>query len=130
MSHSLQKLCLVLAAIAALGGCKTTLPRQMVSSNAALPVMERVALSANACWFKSKDPAFAAYKLAPELNSFSGAPRILLVPAHSPESRPLAVIQAAGNPAKLSAFGPLLAEPLGARISADASRWARGTLGC
>lgn len=130
MSLSLPNLCILLAAVAVLGGCKTTLPRPMVLSNAALPVMERVALSANACWFKSKDPAFAAYKLAPELNSFSGTPRILLVPANSPESRPLAVVQAAGNPAKLNAFGPLLAGPLGARISADASRWARGAQGC
>jgi len=92
--------------------------------------MERIALSANACWFKSKDPAFAAYKLAPELNSFSGVPRILLVHAHSPEARPLAVIQAQGNPAKLSAFGPLLAEPVGARITNDTNRWARGVQGC
>lgn len=39
------------------------------ASQAALPVMERVALGANACWFKSGDPAFKAYRLAPELNS-------------------------------------------------------------
>ncbi len=43
--------------------------------------MERVALGANGCWFKAKDPAFADYRLAPELNSFSGRPRILIVPA-------------------------------------------------
>ncbi len=96
----------------------------------ALSTMERVALSANQCWFKSRDPAFAEYKLAPELNSFSGRPRILLVKAHSPESRPLAVIQAEGNPARLEAFGPLLGSALAPRIQADSQRWAAGGRGC
>lgn len=113
----------------ALASCQSRVPAPAVGY-AALPVMERVALAANACWFKSKDPAFAAYKLAPELNSFSGQPRILLVAAHSPEARPLAVVQAQGNPARLSTFGPLLAQPIGNRIASDANRWAAGGKGC
>ncbi len=100
------------------------------SSQAALAVMERVALGANACWFKSGDPAFKAYRLAPELNSFSGRPRILLVPRNSPESRPMLVVHAEGNPAKLDAFGPAMNEPHAARISADVKRWANGGKGC
>jgi len=92
--------------------------------------MERVALGANGCWFKSADPAFKAYRLAPELNSFSGRPRILIVPRNSPEARPLAVVQAEGHPARLQAFGPLLSEPVGARITADVRRWAAGDEGC
>ncbi len=64
--------------------------------------MERVALGANSCWFKSGDAAFKNYRLAPELNSFSGRPRILIVPRKSPEARPLAVIQAEGQPARLA----------------------------
>jgi hypothetical protein len=130
VKHVLSLSGMSLLAVAVLAGCQSPSRRPAPIGNAALPVMERVALSANACWFKSKDPAFAAYKLAPELNSFSGTPRILLVHAHSPESRPLAVIQAEGNPARLSAFGPLLAEPVGQRISSDATRWARGMKGC
>jgi hypothetical protein len=92
--------------------------------------MERVALGANACWFKSGDAAFAAYKLAPELNSFSGRPRILVVHKGSPESRPLLVVQAEGNPAKLQAFGPIMSEPVSARVAADVNRWSAGGKSC
>lgn len=100
------------------------------ASRAALPVMERVALGANACWFKSGDPAFKQYRLAPELNSFSGRPRILLVPRNSPESRPMLVVQAEGNPAKVDAFGPAMNEPHAARITTDVKRWVNGGKGC
>ncbi|ARQ10347.1 hypothetical protein NXC12_CH02328 [Rhizobium etli] len=99
-------------------------------NRAALPTMERVALGANACWFKSRDPAFAAYKLAPELNSFSGRPRILLVHKGSPESRPLLVVQAEGSPAHLQAFGPMMSEPVAGRIAADVNRWSGGNRAC
>ena len=73
----------------------------------ALPVMERVALGASRCWFKSKDPAFSAYRLAPELNSFTG------------------------TPARLDAFGPLMDDAMiKARVNKDVSRWARGGKDC
>ena len=78
----------------------------------------------------SGDPAFKSYRMAPELNSFSGKPRILLVPAKNPNGLPLAVIEASGEPARLNAFGPLMAEPLGTRIADDARRWATGHTGC
>lgn len=96
----------------------------------ALSTMERVALGANGCWFKSGDAAFAAYKLAPELNSFSGRPRILVVHKGSPESRPLLVVQAEGNPAKMQAFGPMMSEPVAGRIAADVTRWSGGNRAC
>lgn len=127
---------LTIAALAALttalvAGCAPKAPAPAVQpGRAALPVMERIALGANACWFKSGDPAFRAYRLAPELNSFSGRPRILLVKAHSPESRPLLVVQAEGSPARIDAFGPLMGESLSGRITTDVNRWARGGKGC
>lgn len=105
-------------------------PAAPAAGTGALPTMERVAVGANACWFKSGDPAFKAYRLAPELNSFSGKPRILLVPRQSPESRPLLVVQAEGDPARLSAFGPLMDEAGASRISTDVKRWAGGGKGC
>lgn len=123
------KLLLPLALAAALASCQTKTPAPK-PNGAALPTMERVALGANACWFKSGDPAFKAYRLAPELNSFSGRPRILVVHRNSPESRPLLVVQAEGNPAKLDAFGPLMSEPVAARIATDVKRWAAGGKGC
>ena len=121
-----------LAALAfALAACQSKqTPPPAAASRAALPVMERVALGANACWFKSGDAAFRSYRLAPELNSFSGRPRILLVHRNSPESRPLLVVQAEGSPAKLDAFGPMMGEPVSARITKDVNRWAAGGKGC
>lgn len=135
MSHfsrrTLPALSVLAAAAALISGCATTGSRPaMGPSRAALPLMERVALGANACWFKSGDPAFSGYRLAPELNSFSGRPRILLVKAHSPESRPLLVVQAEGNPARMDAFGPVMSGPLGGRVTADVNRWASGGKGC
>ncbi len=97
---------------------------------AALPVMERVAIGARECWFKSKDPAFAAYRLAPELNSFSGRPRILLVKANAPTALPALVVQAEGNPADVQAFGPLMQDALAPRITADVNHWVHGSSGC
>ena len=123
------KLLLPLVAAAALVGCQTETPAPK-TNGAALPTMERVALGANACWFKSGDPAFKAYRLAPELNSFSGRPRILVVHRNSPESRPLLVVHAEGNPAKLEAFGPMMGEAVSARIATDVKRWAAGGKGC
>ncbi|QRM56943.1 hypothetical protein [Sinorhizobium sp. BG8] len=119
-----------LAATALLVAACQSAPPAPKASTAALPTMERVALGANACWFKSGDPAFKPYRLAPELNSFTGRPRILLVHRHSPESRPLLVVQAEGNPAKMAAFGPLMNEPLATRIATDVKRWVSGASGC
>ncbi len=111
-------------------GCQSERPPAPAQSTAALPTMERVALGANRCWFKSGDAAFKAYRLAPELNSFSGRPRILIVHRNSPESRPLAVVQAEGHPAQMQAFGPMLDEQVGTRMKADIRRWASGNPGC
>ncbi|OLP61386.1 hypothetical protein BJF93_00085 [Xaviernesmea oryzae] len=122
---------LALAAVI-LPACQASAPAPKMSTvnMAALPTMERVALAANRCWFKSNDPAFKAYRLAPELNSFSGRPRILLVRRNAPEARPLAVVQAEGQPARMQAFGPLFAEPIGPRMTGDIRRWATGEAGC
>ncbi|WP_275782811.1 hypothetical protein [Pararhizobium gei] len=120
----------MIVSLALVAGCQSKSPPAPTQNTAALPTMERVALGANACWFKSGDPAFKAYRLAPELNSFSGRPRILIVKRNSPESRPLAVVQAEGHPARLQAFGPLLNEPVGARMAVDIKRWAAGGTGC
>lgn len=114
-----------------ISGCQSRrAPAPVAPGRAALPTMERVALGANACWFKSGDAAFRPYKLAPELNSFSGRPRILVVPAHSPEARPLLVVEAEGNPARVATYGPLLTDASGGRITADVNRWVAGGSGC
>lgn len=112
----------------ALAGCQPEPP--VTRGPSALDIMERVAVAANNCWIKSGDPAFKAYSMAPELNSFTGRPRILLVRRQSRDIRPLLVVQAQGKPAKLEAFGPMMEEPINARISSDVVRWSRGDKSC
>jgi len=114
----------------ALTSCQSDRSPPSSPDRAALPTMERVAINANRCWFKSGDPMFQPYRLAPELNSFSGRPRILAVPSKSPESRPVLVVQAEGSPARLDAFGPLMDGASGDRIRRDVLKWASGTSGC
>ena len=123
---------LAVAALAAIvfSSCQSRTPSAPAAERAALPTMERVAVNANACWFKSGDTTFKPYRLAPELNSFSGRPRILAVPRNSPESRPALVVQAEGSPARLDAFGPLMSGDTGERIRRDVLRWAAGGKGC
>ncbi|MBY5402508.1 MAG: hypothetical protein ACJ8EW_13440 [Rhizobium sp.] len=128
MRPRLANAALFTAVATMVAACQTPAPTG--PNRAALPTMERVALGANACWFKSGDPAFAAYKLAPELNSFSGRPRILLVHKGSPESRPLLVVQAEGSPSRLQAFGPMMSEPVAGRITTDLNRWSGGNKAC
>lgn len=103
---------------------------EITTSQRALPVMERITLSASDCWFKKGDGRFDAYRIAPELSSHIGRPRLLLVPAARPQDRPLAVIEAEGEPATVRAYGPLLSTPLGNRIATDIRNWTAGGTGC
>jgi len=128
-----QKLIPAVLAGLLLAGCQTKVPESPgagAGKSAALRSMETVAIAAHKCWFASKDPAFKPYKFANELNSMSGQPRFLLVPAKNYGGKPLLVVQATGNSAKVDAFGPLLSEPLGTRISADLQRWTSGDTSC
>jgi hypothetical protein len=128
---NLVTLCAIPAA-ALLAACSGTKEKPVSALEiGALPVMERVALGAARCWFKAKDPAFAAYRLAPELKSFTGTPRILVVKRNAPESLPLLVVQAQGSPAKMAAFGPLMQDAvMSDRVTKDVNRWARGGKDC
>lgn len=92
--------------------------------------MEMMSQAATACWFKTKNADFRAYKMAAELNSFSGRPRFLLVPVKNPTARPLLVVQAEGNPAKIEVFGPMMGQPVGSKIAHDVKLWAEGQKQC
>jgi hypothetical protein len=122
-------LVLLVAAGLALSSCQSR-PAVVQANPSALDVMEKVAVSANRCWFKSGDAAFRTYSFAPELTSFSDRPRILLTRKGSADIRPLLVVQAEGRPARLSAFGPLMNEPLSGRINKDVRRWSAGQTEC
>lgn len=118
----------------ALGGCASApepdAPPAAVRADAGLDRLERLTLNANRCWFKSQDPAFAAYSLAPELSSFSGRPRFLLVPRGQIEARPLLVVEGRSGSGAIDTYGPLMNEPISARITADLARWRSGTNAC
>jgi len=116
----------------ALASCQSSPKSAPVPSgkSASLLAMEQVAISAHKCWIASKDPAFKQYQMANELNSFSGTPRFLLVPAKHYGGKPLLVVQAQGNSSRVDAFGPLMNDPLGARIGSDIARWQTGNPAC
>ncbi|TIS14352.1 MAG: hypothetical protein E5X09_05815, partial [Mesorhizobium sp.] len=96
MRLTIARLALLAAAGFALASCqsgsKTTPPPS--GKSASLLAMEQVAIAAHKCWIASKDPAFKPYQMANELNSYSGTPRFLLVPAKHYGGKPLLVVQA------------------------------------
>ncbi|MEI9425204.1 hypothetical protein O7A70_29000 [Mesorhizobium sp. Cs1299R1N1] len=127
-----RTIAIVAAAGFALASCQSSPKSTPMPSgkSAALLAMEQVAISAHKCWIASKDPAFKQYQMANELNSFSGQPRFLLVPAKHYGGKPLLVVQAQGNSSHVDVFGPLMNDPLGARISSDVARWQAGNPAC
>ncbi|TIN21723.1 MAG: hypothetical protein E5Y31_20140 [Mesorhizobium sp.] len=128
----LKAIALVAAASFVLASCQSTPKSTPVPSGktAALLAMEQVAIAAHKCWIASKDPAFKQYQMANELNSYSGTPRFLLVPAKHYGGKPLLVVQAQGNSSRVDLFGPLMNDPLGARIGSDIARWQTGNPAC
>ena len=98
--------------------------------NSALSTMERIAVAAQKCWFGPQAAGFDGLAMSPELTSFSGKPRILAVPRGNVAGLPKLVIEASGEPAHVSAYGPLMDGPQGAVIEADTRRWAAGDTSC
>lgn len=95
-------------------------------------VANRIAERVGACWFTGSNDAFSRYAYAPELNSFSGKPRILIVPKNNPAGLPQLVIEVSdGKRATVvKLFGPLLASARGSAIQRDVERWADGGTEC
>lgn len=127
---------LILGNVLLLAGCSSTAkgPRvtqpPQVKASSALDRMERLTLAANRCWFKSGDPDFRAYSLAPELSSFSGKPRFLLVPKNRPEAKPLLVVEGRDGSRDVETYGPVMNTALASRVSGDIARWNAGSAGC
>lgn len=124
----------LLAALGVLAACQSATeiaqPPSRPGDDSALSTMERVAVAAQKCWFASANPAFAGLAMSPELTSHSGAPRILAVPRGNIGGLPRLVVEARGNPARVSAYGPLMSGAQAAKISADVERWARNDSTC
>lgn len=125
----------VLAASLFLAACiSVDLPEGSFAARGGLgSASERVADRMQACWFRSNDDAFAAYRQETEISSLSGQPRILLVNRDDRGGLPQLVVTLrtiSGAGTVVSAFGPLTQTPLVTRINSDLSRWARGSRAC
>lgn len=129
----------VFCALPVLSACQSNASRVLSLKSEARPtdIIVGIAKTAQSCWFASGDPAFAAYRLADEVNSYSGRPRLLLVPRNDPSALPALVIQAetkgstaSGTFSDVQAYGPLLSSPQASRITADVRRWTTGGTSC
>jgi hypothetical protein len=129
-----MKRALLALIVAGLAGCQSA-PAALESvsrpgDDSALSTMERVAVAAQRCWFAGNDTAFQGLAMSPELTSFSGKPRILAVPRGNIGGLPKLVVEATGNPARISAYGPMMGSADQSRISSDVDRWASGNPSC
>ena len=109
------------------GGAETN---ALVSTPQSL--MVNVAKQIQACWFRNKDPVLAPYRMAAELNSYSGKPRILIVPRKNPGGLPklVALAERMSGRTRFSSFGPLLTTSDGPRLQASLRSWANGSKAC
>ena len=124
-----------IAALAtALAACTTRAPDYLeyAAYQDTNTVASRITERVGACWFEDGNDAFARFAYAPELNSFSGKPRILIVPKSDPAGLPQLVIEVSeGKRATVvKLFGPLLATSRGTAIQRDVERWADGGTDC
>jgi hypothetical protein len=131
-SAVLPALCLVMPL---LGACQTPAPRDYAefrSQQDPTSTAVRIAESMGRCWFGGGRAAFADYSYAPELNSFSGRPRVLVVRKADPTGLPALVVEAsaADRGASVKLFGPLMASAEAPAIGRDIERWAGGATTC
>ena len=100
----------------------------------AYKLAESYAKAANRCWFEAKPQEFSRYKIASELDSLSGRPRLLIVPKNRPTDRPLLVIQTQNNDqgsVNVDVYGPLLGdEKIGSIVRQDVEVWKDGRFSC
>ena len=125
---------IALALATALAACTTRAPDYLeyAAYQDTDTVATRIAERVGACWFAGGNTSFSRFAYAPELNSFSGKPRILVVPKADPAGLPQLVIEVSkGKRATIvKLFGPLLATARGAAIQRDVERWADGGTDC
>ena len=119
-----------------LAACETAKPRRDYlkyrSSQDPVSASSHIAERVRACWFAEGRDGFRGYSYTPELNSYSGRPRVLIVSADDPTGLPKLVIEAtaADRGTSVKLFGPMLASREGPAIAGDVERWAGGASGC
>ncbi len=134
MIANCQKYCLILTLLS-LSACQSGGPSGEIELSVKQKphnLMASIARKVQNCWFKSTNPTFRKFRMANEINSYAGRPRLLLVPKHNPTGLPSLVVQAQSkdNLTRLHAFGPLLATHAGKTISADLKNWTSGKTAC
>jgi len=102
---------------------------ELDASNAT-SILSLVNEKAQKCWFKSGDKAFRQLAVIPELDTRVGSPRLLVVERGKAAGLPKMVIQAEGNPVKITTYGPLAEAPVSARINDDVLAWSAGRDSC
>ncbi|MBZ8134697.1 hypothetical protein [Afifella sp. IM 167] len=121
------------AAAALLAACSSGAKDYLSYSAGSEPhaVASRIADAMRQCWFAG-DAAFSGFIYAPEINSYSGRPRILILRKGEPGGLPQLVVgaEADGRGSEVKLFGPLLATASGPRIRADIARWSAGNTTC
>jgi hypothetical protein len=101
-----------------------------VDSKNAAAVLGTINEKAQTCWIKSGDRAFRTFAVIPELDTRVGSPRLLVVERGKSAGLPKLVIQADGDPVRITTYGPLAGTPVSSRINADVMAWSAGRNGC
>ncbi len=115
----------VAASLTLVAACQSGRPAAPAASSAALPTMERVALGASGCWFKSGDAAFKAYRLAPRTQL------LLRTPAHPDcPAQITGIAPASRGRGRGSTRPPAGLRPVDERARRDAHRRGCAPLGC
>ena len=96
----------------------------------ATALLSNVNEKAQKCWFKSGDREFRGLAVIPELDTRVGSPRLLVVERGKATGLPRMVIEAEGNPVKITTYGPLTGTSVSARINDDVLAWSAGRESC
>ena len=93
-------------------------------------VLASINETAQKCWIRSGARQFRALSVIPELDTGAGNPRLLVVGRGKGSGLPKLVIEASGDPVKVTTYGPLASSGISARINDDIIAWSTGRTGC
>lgn len=125
-------LCALVAGALSLNACvETGLEESKTGPKYALA--ELVTNQIRRCWYGAGRTAFSAYAAESDINPVFNRARILLLKKDDLEGKPVLIIESTNKnttQATISAYGPLMQGPQGARITNDLKRWTGGSQAC
>ncbi|QKV18042.1 hypothetical protein [Oricola thermophila] len=101
-----------------------------VDATNATTVLANVNENAQRCWFRTGERAFRQFAVIPELDTRIGSPRLLVVERGKSAGLPKLVIEANGNPVRITTYGPLANTAISGRINDDVLAWSAGRDSC